>query len=250
MSQLSAATPAPHIGVSGWNYPEWRADFYRGVAQRDWLAHCVSRFTGLEINGTFYRLFQPSIVERWRTVVRPGFVFAAKGHRLVTHVHRLEDAATAVAAARAALAPLGPALAVVLWQLPATILKDIGLLARFARVLSDWPEARHVLEFRHPSWFDAETETLLRDHRLANCLSDSPRWPLWDVVLSGLAYVRLHGNELLYRGDYAEGVLAHWAARVRAWRAEGQDVHVYFDNTAEGAAPRNAEALLALIGDD
>ena len=70
------------------------------------------------------------------------------------------------------------------------------------------------------------------------------------VVVSGLAYVRLHGNDLLYRGDYAEGLLAGWAARVRAWRDAGHAVHVYFDNTAEGAAPRNAEALVALLNHD
>lgn len=250
MSPAPAAPPTPHVGVSGWNYPEWRADFYRGVPQRDWLSHCAARFTGIEINGTFYRHFSPEIVERWRAVARPGFAFAAKGPRVVTHVRRLEDAGDAVVVARQALLPLGPALAVVLWQLPPSIGKDLGLLARFARVLAQWPEARHALEFRHPTWFDAETERLLADHGLANCVSDSPRWPAWDVVLSGIAYVRLHGNDLLYRGDYAEGLLAGWAARVRAWRDAGHAVHVYFDNTAEGAAPRNAEALVALLNHD
>ena len=53
------------IGTSGWNYPAWRADFYEGVPQRKWLAHCAEHFTGIEVNGTFYRPFKPEIVARW-----------------------------------------------------------------------------------------------------------------------------------------------------------------------------------------
>ena len=33
-----------------------------------------------------------------------------------------------------------------------------------------------------------------------------------------------------------------------AWRGEGRDVHVYFDNDAEGAAVVNARELIAMVG--
>ena len=41
--------------------------------------------------------------------------------------------------------------------------------------------------------------------------------------------------------------LRRWADRVQGWLDEGRDVHVYFDNDAEGAAPRNALTLLELL---
>jgi len=33
-----------------------------------------------------------------------------------------------------------------------------------------------------------------------------------------------------------------------SWLAEGYDVHVYFDNDAEGAAPSDAKVLIGLVG--
>jgi uncharacterized protein YecE (DUF72 family) len=45
---------------------------------------------------------------------------------------------------------------------------------------------------------------------------------------------------------YAEAALVRWAAKVRDWANQG-DVYVYFDNTAEVAAPWNAQQLRALL---
>jgi len=59
--------------------------------------------------------------------------------------------------------------------------------------------------------------------------------------------VRLHGHELTYASAYSEAQLRAWARKVRRWLRERRDVHVYFDNDAYGAAPRNASRLLALV---
>jgi len=40
--------------------------------------------------------------------------------------------------------------------------------------------------------------------------------------------------------------LKQWTAMIRRWLRSGKDVHVYFDNDAEGAAPRDAKRLLGL----
>jgi uncharacterized protein YecE (DUF72 family) len=37
------------------------------------------------------------------------------------------------------------------------------------------------------------------------------------------------------------------ATRIRRWLKENRVLHVYFDNDAEGAAPRNALTLLELV---
>lgn len=92
-----------------------------------------------------------------------------------------------------------------------------------------------------------EVAALLQEGRVANCISDAPDWPMWDAITTDLVYVRLHGHTRTYASSYRRSSLARWAARVRAWLAEGRDVHLYFDNDAEGAAPNNARALLALL---
>jgi uncharacterized protein YecE (DUF72 family) len=234
-----------HIGTCGWAYPEWRQRFYAGVPQRQWLAHCARTFTGLEIDATFYRRIKPEVLSRWHQQASSPFLFTAKGHRLVTHVLRLKDAAPIVAETRANLMGLGSKLAAMLWQLPPSLKQDLLLLDAFGQALAAWPEVRHVLEFRNRTWMTEETVSVLARYRLASCVSDSPRWPLWPVAVSGLTYVRLHGRPQLYVSAYGALGLKPWAERVLGWLADGNTVHVYFDNTA--AAPEDASLLLAML---
>jgi uncharacterized protein YecE (DUF72 family) len=67
-------------------------------------------------------------------------------------------------------------------------------------------------------------------------------------VTTDMVYVRLHGHAVTYASAYGTKELGQWAKRIRRWLKEGRDVHVYFDNDAFGAAPRNALELIALVG--
>lgn len=240
------AAPAVHIGPSGWNYREWRDDFYAGVPQKQWLSHCGRQFTGLEINATFYRFMRRELFRRWHDSVPAEFAFAVKGHRRITHLSRLADTSS-LATQREAALPLDGKLAVVLWQLPANFRLALDRLASFAGALAAWPEPRHAIEFHHPSWFVDDVADCLGRGRIAVCLSDSPEWPMWRRVTTDLVYVRLHGHTRLYASTYGERALAGWAKRIRQWRDEGRAVHVYFDNTASGNTPRNALQLIELL---
>lgn len=235
------------IGTSGWNYAEWRDDFYGRIPHEKWLSFYARHFNAVEVNTTFYRHPRKGTFEHWREETPAGFVFAIKGHRYVTHRKRLAEASL-LPLSREAAAGLGDKLAVVLWQTPRSQHKDVARLDGFAGALAAWPEARHVLEFRHASWFDAEVADCLRRHRIGNCLSDAADWPLWDVVTTDLVYLRLHGHTDTYASVYSQGELNQWAERVRVWQAEGRDVHVYFDNTASCAALDNAQRLKEMLG--
>jgi len=63
-----------------------------------------------------------------------------------------------------------------------------------------------------------------------------------------LVYIRLHGHARTYASSYSNPELAYWAERIAQWNKQGKDVHVYFDNDAECAAPFNALALQAMLG--
>jgi len=244
-----ARKPRLVIGTSGWSYPEWRRDFYAGVPQRKWLAHYASRFSGIEVNATFYRRQRFETYQRWHDETPPGFVFSVKGHRAVTHYRKLADVSASVAQMKEDLKPLGKKLAVVLWQLPPGLHRDDALIKGFLVHLNVWPETRHVLEFRHESWFCDQVAEGLENHRMGTVISDAANWPRWDRVTGGLAYIRLHGGMETYVSEYGDGGLRPWAERINAWRRSGNDVHVYFDNDIGGAAPRDAERLIAMLND-
>lgn len=231
------------IGTSGWNYGPWRDRFYAGVPRDRWLAYYATQFNAVELNGSFYRMLRPSTYAAWRDATPETFRFAIKGHRLVTHINRLKDAAAPVMRQRESAATLGPRLAAVLWQLPRSMRKDAARLGAFLTTLSVWPDVQHVMEFRHESWFDTETSCLLTTHGVASAISDSDRWPRWDAITADLAYIRLHGRPHCYLSPYPPDTIAEWAARIARWHCEGRDIHIYFDNTMEGAAAEDAWRL-------
>jgi uncharacterized protein YecE (DUF72 family) len=125
--------------------------------------------------------------------------------------------------------------------------KDIGRLEQFLRDLRHWKSTRHAIEFRHKSWFDHEVAERLKRHGVAVCMSDAPDWPMWDRVTTDLVYIRLHGHTRKYASSYSKPAVRKWATRIQQWLAEKRAVHVYFDNDAEGAAPKNALTLLKIL---
>ncbi len=239
-----------YIGISGWNYKTWKDTFYAGIPQKHWLRFCAEHFNAVEVNATFYRLQTKATFERWREQTPTHFRFAIKGNRYLTHNKKLINPSSSIRLDRQRAKGLGDKLAAVLWQMPHTLRKNIERLRAFAVALRRWPEARHALEFRHTSWFDDEVAECLHAHRLAVCLSDAADWPMWDAITTDMVYVRLHGHTRTYVSAYGAASLKRWAARIGQWLTEGRDVHVYFDNDAEGAAPRDALRLVKLIQED
>lgn len=236
-----------YIGTSGWNYRGWRKDFYASVPSENWLEFCAERFSSIEVNATFYRLQERKTFRRWRRRTPADFRFAIKGNRYLTHNKKLIDPLPSVRIERDRAAGLGDKLAAVVWQLPRSFRKNMERLHGFAKALRSWRSTRHAIEFRHNTWFDKEVFDCLKAHELAVCQSDATRWPLWDAVTTDMVYVRLHGHTRTYVSSYSAKQLRLWADRSRRWRKEGRDVHIYFDNDAAGAAPRNALDLIALL---
>lgn len=239
-----------YIGTSGWNYDSWRETFYEGCPRREWLARCAQHFSAIEVNATFYRLQSLETFRRWRTQTPPDFRFAIKANRYLTHNMKLAHPLDSIVLERSRAAGLGAKLAAVVWQLPRNLHRNLPRLEAFARALRHWRNTRHAIEFRHPSWFDDDVAACLQDRGIAVCQSDSADWPLWDAVTTDLVYVRLHGHTVTYASGYSDRELRSWAGRVRRWRRERRDVHVYFDNDAWGYAPRDAVKLIDMIHAD
>jgi uncharacterized protein YecE (DUF72 family) len=121
------------------------------------------------------------------------------------------------------------------------------------------------MEIRHESFRDPAFIALLRKHDIALVCADTVEWPLLMDLTSDFVYVRLHGSAELYRSGYSKPALKRWAARVAAWRdgrpmTDGhfigapepeqrqRDVFLYFDNTDKLQAPKDALALMKLLG--
>jgi len=245
---------AIRIGCSGWVYDAWREAFYPPrLPQRRWLEHYAAGFDTVELNATFYRLAKPAAAARWVEQTPPGFVFAAKASRYLTHMKRLTDLERGVERFCASIEPLVESgkLGPVIWQLPESFRRDDErLAAALERVASlTWPHPRrHAFEFRHPSWFAPEVEQLLRAHGAALVIGDTPERPFQTHALTAdWTLVRFHRGARGRRGNYSDAELRAWARRIQLW-SERVDVYAYFNNDWEAFAPRNALRLCALLG--
>jgi uncharacterized protein YecE (DUF72 family) len=231
------------IGCSGWSYQSWRGGLYPdGLPQRLWLERYATVFDTVELNATFYRLPSPEMVAGWAERSPPGFLFAAKGSRYLTHMKRLRDPGPGLVRYWERLAPLRSAgkLGPVLWQLPENFHRDDEALRH---ALGAMPPADHCFEFRHASWFCDEVMELLEDNGAALAIGHDARRPLPDAEpLGPFAYVRFHYGARGRRGNYSRTEIAEWGQTLASWRRR-RPVFAYFNNDWEGFAPRNAVAL-------
>jgi uncharacterized protein YecE (DUF72 family) len=235
------------VGCSGWNYSDWRERIYpQGLPPSKWLAHYATLFDTVEINNTFYRLPRVEAVARWVEQSPPGFVFAVKASRYLTHVKRLKDVGEGVERFYAHIEPLArsPKMGPVLWQLPRTFKRDDE---RLAGALEALPPGRHCFEFRHESWFVDETYELLRRHQAALVIGDHPQRPFQTHELTAdWTFIRFHYGHRGRKGNYSERELQEWAARIEDWRRR-VGVYAYFNNDWLGFAVRNGLRLKELL---
>ena len=231
------------IGCSGWNYDDWRGRLYpEGLGKPRWLGRYAELFDTVEVNSTFYRLASRNAVARWVEETPPGFVFAAKASRYLTHVRRLRDVGQGIERYYERIQPLPEAgrLGPIVWQLPANFRRDDEALGALLEIL---PEGRHCFEFRHESWFVPPVYELLGSAGAALVIADHPKWPFQAHELTtDWTLVRLHHGRRGRRGNYSETELDEWARRLSRWRRRAE-AFVYFNNDWEGFAVSNALSL-------
>lgn len=233
------------IGTSGWVYKDWKGPFYPAdLPQKRWFGHYAGVFSTTEINGSFYRLPSEKAVAAWAEAAPPGFVFAWKASRYITHNKKLNDVGESVKLVFGRMDPLGDHFGPVLFQLPPQLRLNLDRLTAFLKLL---PRRRRcTVEFRHPSWYAPEVMSVLSDHDVALCISDHHDAPSpWETTASFL-YLRGHGPGGRYVGRYDDAALKDWAKRLKDW---GGDAYVYFDNDIKSAAPADAARLVELVAD-
>jgi uncharacterized protein YecE (DUF72 family) len=250
-------------------YPE-------GLPQRRELEFCASHFPTVEINGSFYSLQRPEYYQAWHDETPPGFVFAIKGSRYITHMLRLNNVEKPLANFFASgILNLRDKLGPFLWQFPPQFVyrpekleafllqlprdteqalalarrRDARMRGRARLAIDARRPLRHALEIRHPSFMNDEFVSLLKKHKVGLVVADTAgKWPKLFHVTADFVYVRLHGDIKIYTSGYSARALASWARRIRAWASAGRDVYVYFDNDVKVRAPFDALNLMRQLG--
>jgi uncharacterized protein YecE (DUF72 family) len=227
-----------HVGTSGYSYKEWKGNFYpEDLPAKEMLSYYSRRLPAVEINNTFYRLPQASMIENWKAQVPARFRFSIKASQRITHIKRLNNVADETKYLLETVALLEKRLGVVLFQLPPNMKKDSGRLKAFLDLLP--ADTRAAFEFRHETWLDDEVFGLLRQKDCALVVSDTDEKPLTEIIsTASWGYLRLR------RTSYDENDLVNWLQRVR--EQKWKDAFVFFKHEDEGVGPKLAAGFIEM----
>ena len=243
-----------YIGTAAWSIPRDVAAAFPGEGQQ--LERYARQLHCVEINSSFYRPHRVGTYARWAGMTPPGFRFAVKLPRAITHDARLRAAREPLRAFLAETAGLGAKLRVLLVQLPPSLAYEARVARTFFTLLRESWDGAVACEPRHASWFEPQADRALASMRISRVAADPARseaaarpggWlgPAGDGA-GALLYWRWHGSPRMYWSNYDASWLARQAAQLEAWPI-GAERWTIFDNTAAGAATANALALRSLV---
>jgi uncharacterized protein YecE (DUF72 family) len=238
--------PEYYIGTSGWHYEDWKGLFYpHDLPKSKWLDYYAKYFQTVELNNSFYRLPSEKAFTHWRDAVPEGFIFAVKASRFLTHVKRLKDAEDPLRHFLEQADLLGDKLGPLLYQLPPNMKRNDDRLESFLSILPSY--YRHVLEFRHESWFDDTVFKILSRYNAGWCVFDMPGLTSPVVATSDFAYLRFHGSSGLYSSSYSDKELSSWSEKILDLNKALKAVYIYFNNDIAGYALDNARTLIEIL---
>ena len=263
---------AIRVGVGGWTYEPWRANFFpEGLSKTRELEYASRKLTAIEVNGTYYSTQKPATFAKWRDETPEGFVFSLKASRYSTNRRVLAEAGESISRfVDSGITELGAKLGPIVWQFAPTKRFEpddfgafVGLLPK--RLGSN--AIRHVLDVRHDSFKTPDYLALARKAGVATVFADSDDYPSFADLTSDFVYARLMRTQPEIASGYAASDLDAWAARAQRWsqgsepddlprvapteasaKTAPRDVFIYFISGAKERAPAAAMALIERLG--
>jgi len=255
------------VGTSGYSYAEWvNAGFYPpGTRSGQMLPVYAQTFPITELNFTWYQMPKAAAIERLRQQAPPGFRFAAKLTRTLTHEINPGEWRGQASRYRDGMAPLTQArqLTAVLLQFPPSFSRAPKNRHYLAALLDELDGLPLAVEFRHASWAADRVFAELERRRTTLVTVDEPDlpglFPQLDVVTNpDLFYIRFHGRnargwrsgnmQMQFDYDYSDTELQEWTAKVVApmSRRSASGV-IFFNNHVRAQAPKNARRLVSQL---
>jgi len=250
------------VGTSGYSYGEWvDAGFYpEGTKSAHMLTHYAGVFSATELNFTWYQMPKSQILERMRAQVPPGFRFAAKLTRTLTHEVAEGEWRGEAARYREGIAPLlqSRQLVAVLVQMAPFFDRSPANRRYLAALLDELAGLPLAVEFRHRSWADDRVFAELSRRKVTLVTVDAPDlpglFPALDVVTNpDLFYVRLHGRNVQgwrsgnmqkkFDYSYNDEELGRLSDTISRMAQQARNGVVFFNNHVRGQAVENARRL-------
>ena len=231
-SKRGAIKTKVYVGCAKWDRPDWIGKVYPPDAKKkDFQAHYLKQFNSMEVNSTFYHIFAPSVMQRWKEMAPEGFLYCPKFNNSITHIKRLKNAEKQTEDFLASIYELGDKLGPCFLQLHENFgPKNMQVVLDYLDTL---PKNLDLfLEFRHKDWFaeSAELEDFydqIAKRKKGMVITDAAgrRDCLHMRLTVPKTFIRFVGNSL-HPTDYKR--IDYWMERLGDWMEHGLEELYYF----------------------
>jgi uncharacterized protein YecE (DUF72 family) len=240
-----------HVGCAKWGRKEWLGKIYPPKTKdANFLDEYVKHFDCIELNATFYNIYGPDTILKWKQKASssPGFKFCPKFAQNITHIRRLKNADEITTKYYEGIMAFGENLGPLFLQVGDNFTpKSLpDLKAYLEQLPKDVPV---FLELRHKEWFAVPENrenifNLLHRLNIGAVITDASGRR--DVVHMELptphAFIRFVGNSL-HATDYSR--VDEWVERIKQWQQMGlQSVWFFMHQHDERYSPELADYVI------
>ena len=237
-----------HVGCAKWGRKEWLGKIYPPKTKdANFLDEYVKHFDCIELNATFYNIYPPETIVKWKQKadVTPGFKFCPKFSQNISHIRRLKNAEEITTKYYEGIMAFGDKLGPLFLQVGDNFTPKSfpDLKAYLENLPKDVPV---FLELRHKEWYATKEYrdqifNLLHHLNIGAVITDASGRR--DVVHMELptphAFIRFVGNSL-HTTDYAR--VDAWVERIAQWKDMGlQSVWFFMHQHDERYSPELAD---------
>lgn len=238
-------------GTSGLVLPVKKSEYPPEFQDKTMLQYYSTLLNTLEINSSFYKLPKITTIRKWSESVPENFRFTFKVSKSITHSKQLDFSKNEVFNFMEIVNQIGDKKACLLLQFPPSV--AIDKLAKVEELLQTFATVNNTglwkiaVEFRNLSWYQSQVYKMIDKLKTTIVLHDMRGLESNFITQdTSFYYLRFHGPDPRYRGDYSANYLVQQSEVIKKYLAQKKIVYVYFNNTM-GAAFSNLETLNNLI---
>lgn len=187
-------TPKLYVGCAKWNRNDLKGFYPRGT--KDELTYYGSQFNAIELNATFYNIYDADQISNWRDKVPADFKFFPKVNQTISHFKWLNGIEEITDDFIDSIVHFKEKMGTTFLQLRGNFRPKF--FDRVKAFIEHWPDGMPLaIEFRHTDWFNDQTVAdelyaLLEENGVANVLVDT-------AGRRDLMHMRLTNNETFIR---------------------------------------------------
>jgi uncharacterized protein YecE (DUF72 family) len=247
----SEQNPSVYIGTPKWAKADLKGFYPKGT--KDELTYYSTQFNAIELNAFYYRIFKPSVVDKWYDRSAPDFTFFPKIPQLISQFRRLKNCTDELNDYLVSISHFKDKLGTCFLQMNENFTpKNFDDLASF---IEQWPvDVPLSIELRHTDWYNNKVVAnqlykLLETNKISNTITDTAgRRDLMHMRLTTPScFIRYTGAN--HSSDFTR--LDDWFNRLTEWKNQGiENIYFFVHQTIEKEIPLLTARLARRINEE